>query len=172
MSTRSTIGFYKGNEVRYIYVQHDGFDHGATLENIGHDACELLWNQIGEAEARGERIWLSHLFDDSFDMSGTDYVQPTRRTPLPVKGHWNDDYLTRFGYEFSGVIKVETGWNLRMSPRSIMQLYNMDGNAWLYDLETDKVFFLTDNEGLPANELKTNHPVESRLPWGETYFEF
>lgn len=49
MGTRSTIGFRSGNEVRYIYVACDGFNHGATLEKIGHYSCLKLWEQIGEA---------------------------------------------------------------------------------------------------------------------------
>ena len=170
MGTRSTIGFYKGNEVRYIYVMHDGYDHGDTMEKIGHDACELLWYQIGEAESRGEKIWLSHLLADDADMTGADKPQPTRRTPLPAKGHWNDDYLKRFGFELSGVIKIDTGWNTRVSPRHILDLVNMNGNAWLYDLETDKIFFMGGDD-FKSDDLEVSHPVKDSLQWNYTYIE-
>ena len=171
MGTRSTIGFYKGNEVRYIFVASDGFNHGATLEKIGHDACELLWDQIGEAEARGEKVWLDHLFDDEYDMSGHEYEHTSRRTPIPAKDDWDDKYMKRFGHELSGVIRVDTGWGLRVGPRSMLELINMNGNTWLYDLENDNIFFMGDDNFNP-NQLETAHPITDSYQWNHTYIKF
>lgn len=158
MGTRSTIGFRSGNEVRYIYVACDGFNHGATLEKIGHDACLKLWEQIGEADKNGQKVWLNHLYTD--DVLPIDWapVQPNARTPIvATEKNWSKAYLETQSFQLSGIVKVETNW--KVSPFDLMHLINMEGTVWLYDLDNDKVFFMGDPEA--AEDLVYNHKPAS-----------
>lgn len=159
MGTRSTIGFRSGNEVRYIYVACDGFNHGATLEKIGHDACLKLWEQIGEATKNGQKVWLDHLYTD--DVLPIDWapVQPNARTPVvATEKNWSKAYLETQGFQLSGIVKVETNWPKKVSPADMMPLINMEGTVWLYDLDIDKVFFMGDPEA--TEDLVYNHKPE------------
>ena len=159
MGTRSTIGFRSGNEVRYIYVATDGFNHGATLEKIGHDACMKLWEEIGEAEKNGQKVWLDHLYtDDSLPIDWAT-VQPNARTPVvATEKNWNEEYLDTHGFQLSGIVKVETSW--KVSPFDLMNLFDMEGTVWLYDLDEDKVFFMGD-PGVVEDLVYNHKPCRS-----------
>ena len=163
MGTRSTIGFRSGNEVRYIHVAHDGFAHGKTLEKLGHYNCLNLWEHIGYAEQQGVKVWLDHLYTDDvlpvLDWGTSPQKSP--RTPVvATEKHWSKGYLETRGFELSGIIKVDTKLpgKMKVSPFSMLDLINMDGTAWLYDLDTGKVFFMGDPEAVGdlehTNEFK------------------
>ena len=158
MGTRSTIGFRSGNEVRYIYVASDGFKHGATLEKIGHDACLKLWAQIGEAEKAGKKLWLDHLYTDGVLPIDWALVQPNARTPIvATEQNWSKEHLETQGFQLSGIVKVET--NYKVSPFDLMHLIDMEGTVWLYDLDTDKVFFMGDPDAV--EDLVYNHTPDN-----------
>ena len=169
MGTRSTIGFRSGNEVRYIYVATDGFNHGATLEKIGHDACMKLWEEIGEAEKNGQKVWLDHLYtDDSLPIDWAT-VQPNARTPVvATEKNWNEEYLDTHGFQLSGIVKVETSW--KVSPFDLMNLFDMEGTVWLYDLDDDKVFFMGD-PGV-VEDLVYNHKPYRSIGIAKKQIEF
>ena len=174
MGTRSHIGFRKGNEVRYIYVATDGYNHGKTLKEIGHDACEQLWAEIGNADAKGEILWLDHLFTDvvfnrmeaeHFDWRG---LQPTARTPMvAAEPHWSKPYLERFAHTLSGVIKVDA--KKRISPFDLMEMYGDEGTAWLYDLDNDMVFFSSNPEYVDVNTMDFGGEIKENYTWERVY---
>lgn len=141
MGTRSHIGFRKGNEVRYIYVAHDGYEHGKTLKAIGREECEKIWTAIGEADARGQRVWLDHLFtDEEFRKHTNGGIQTTPRSPmLAEEPHWSKIYMDLHGDTLSSVIKIES--SRRISPLDVIEMYNNEGTAWMYDFDTDRVVF-------------------------------
>jgi hypothetical protein len=141
MGTRSHIGFRKGNEVRYIYVAHDGYEHGKTLKAIGREECEKIWTTIGEADARGQRVWLDHLLtDEAFHEATNKGIQTTPRYPmLAEEPHWSKLYMDLHGDTLSGVIKIES--SRRISPLDMIEMYNNEGTAWMYDFDTDRVVF-------------------------------
>lgn len=157
MGTCSTLGIYKGNEIHYIYIATDGYWHGETLSKVGHDAIETLYNQIGDAEKEGNKVWLSHFFtDDVFKdfvarykggikQMEADGIQTTARTPIiAAEPHWNKTFLKNFKDELSGVIKIvpiKSRLARRTHPFNIMDLFDSQGTAWLYDLGNDKIFF-------------------------------
>ena len=163
MGTRSTIGFRSGNEVRYIYVAQDGFQHGATLEKLGHYNCLNLWEQIGYAEQMGQKVWLEHLYTDDvlpvLDWGSSPQKSP--RTPVVAdEKHWSKAYLETQGFQISGVIKIETNWPKKVSPADMMHLINMEGTVWLYDLDNDKVFFMGD-PGAVEDIVYNHKPYDS-----------
>ena len=169
MGTRSTVGFRSGNEVRYIYVASDGFKHGATLEKIGHDACLKLWEQIGEAEKAGKKLWLDHLYTDGVLPIDWALVQPNARTPIvATEQNWSKEHLETQGFQLSGIVKVET--NYKVSPFDLMHLIDMEGTVWLYDLDNDKVFFMGDPEAV--EDLVYNHKPASSAGIVKKQIEF
>lgn len=171
MGTRSTVGFRSGNEVRYIYVASDGFKHGATLEKIGHDACLKLWEQIGEAEKAGKKLWLDHLYTDGVLPIDWALVQPNARTPIvATEQNWSKEHLETQGFQLSGIVKVETNWKNKVSPFDLMHLIDMEGTVWLYDLDNDKVFFMGDQEA--AEGLVYNHKPTSSTGIVKKQIEF
>lgn len=172
MGTRSIIGFRSGNEVRYIYVDTDGFNHGVTLEKIGHDECLKLWEQIGEAEKNGQKVWLDHFYAD--DVLPIDWatIQPNARTPMvAIAGkNWTKEYLEAHDFELSGIVKVETNWKKKVSPFDLMHLIDMEGTVWLYDLDDDKVFFMGYPES--AEDLVYSHQPYRSVATARKQIEF
>ena len=149
----------------------DGFKHGATLEKIGHYACLKLWEQIGEAEKNGQKVWLDHLYTD--DVLPIDWapVQPNARTPIvATEKNWNKAYLETQAFRLSGIVKVETNWKNKVSPFDLMHLIDMEGTVWLYDLDNDKVFFMGDPEA--TEDLVYNHKPASSTGIVKKQIEF
>jgi len=172
MGTRSHIGFRKGNEVRYIYVGHDGYGHGKTLKAIGRDECEKIWDAIGEADANGQRVWLDHLYtDEMFEKCSDKETQPTARTPMVADdSNWSKKYLDDRGYTISGVIKVEG--SCRINPVDILEMYNDEGIAWMYDFDHDMVIFAGDPSWPDVKYMGFGYEIKEKFTRHHTYAAF
>lgn len=172
MGTRSHIGFRKGNEVRYIYVSHDGYDHGKTLKAIGREECEKIWDAIGEADSKGQRVWLDHLYtDEMFEKCYSKETQPTARTPMVAEEpNWSKKYLDDRGYTVSGVIKVEG--SCRISPVDILEMYNDEGTAWMYDFDRDTVIFAGNPDYTKLENMDFGSEIREKFSRERIYAAF
>ena len=97
--------------------------------------------------------------------------QPTARTPMVAQEpNWSDAYLKKEGYKLSGVIKIESRFTV--NPVNMLEMYNDEGTAWMYDFDNDMVLFSGNPDWVDMDTMDYGSVVKERFDRHHEYAAF